>query len=222
MGVECDDGNPSNTDACLDTCKNAKCGDSFIQAGAEQCDDGNQINGDGCESNCTVCGRDAPGASSCCGNGLLDPGEQCDDSNTINGDGCNSLCQGEVNLRISKTDGPDPVVHGNTLTYLINVTNTGAGAATQVKMIDSTTPTDNFAFVSAKVTVGQGNCSYNPGTYQVTCDLSQINPGQTKTMLVKVRPRKPPSMTNSATVISAQPDSTPADNTVSGVQTTVQ
>jgi hypothetical protein len=37
---QCDDGNGDNTDACLDTCETAACGDGFVRAGLEQCDDG--------------------------------------------------------------------------------------------------------------------------------------------------------------------------------------
>ena len=73
-GEECDDGNANNTDACLDTCVDASCGDTFVQSGIEACDDGNNVNGDGCQGNCQL-----PG----CGDGMLDPGEECDDGNLI-------------------------------------------------------------------------------------------------------------------------------------------
>ncbi|MDC3962926.1 DUF4215 domain-containing protein [Polyangium jinanense] len=50
----CDDGNEINTDACLDTCVHATCGDGFVHAGVEACDDGNGIAGDGCSAQCEV------------------------------------------------------------------------------------------------------------------------------------------------------------------------
>lgn len=53
-GEECDDGNDSNTDACLDTCVAASCGDGFVQGGVEECDDGNLDPGDGCDAGCAV------------------------------------------------------------------------------------------------------------------------------------------------------------------------
>ncbi|MBI5487329.1 MAG: hypothetical protein HY905_08355 [Deltaproteobacteria bacterium] len=37
-GEECDDGNADNTDACLTSCVNATCGDTYIHAGVEDCD----------------------------------------------------------------------------------------------------------------------------------------------------------------------------------------
>lgn len=45
-------------------------------------------------------GSDSPvlpsdGATSLCGNGIIDPGETCDDGNTKQGDGCSSTCQVE-------------------------------------------------------------------------------------------------------------------------------
>ncbi len=85
---QCDDGNTSNRDACLNNCTNAVCGDGYVRTGVEQCDDGNTRNGDGCSSTC----QNEPPV---CGNGRVESGEQCDDGNTRNGDGCSSTCQNE-------------------------------------------------------------------------------------------------------------------------------
>jgi cysteine-rich repeat protein len=51
---ECDDGNTLSTDSCLNTCKKASCGDSFVQTDVETCDDGNATDGDGCTSTCQI------------------------------------------------------------------------------------------------------------------------------------------------------------------------
>jgi cysteine-rich repeat protein len=51
-GEECDDGNKDNTDACLNNCKLAFCGDGHVQKGVEQCDDGNQDGNDACSITC--------------------------------------------------------------------------------------------------------------------------------------------------------------------------
>lgn len=37
-GEECDDGNDDNSDACLDNCRSATCGDGYIHIGGEDCD----------------------------------------------------------------------------------------------------------------------------------------------------------------------------------------
>ena len=77
-GEECDDGNEDNTDACLDTCKDAECGDGFIRAGVEACDDAGESAT--CDADCTPAE---------CGDGTLNEiaGEKCDDGGTVDGDG---------------------------------------------------------------------------------------------------------------------------------------
>jgi cysteine-rich repeat protein len=82
-GEECDDGNTSNTDACLNTCENASCGDGFVQAGVEDCDDGNTSNTDSCTNACE---------NATCGDGFVQGSEQCDDGNGIDTDGCTNAC----------------------------------------------------------------------------------------------------------------------------------
>jgi cysteine-rich repeat protein len=86
---ECDDGNASNDDACLNTCIATFCGDGFLQPSfGEQCDDGNFVNGDGCDAACF----DEGGNN--CGDGIVDAaeGEECDDGNNTNFDGCATNC----------------------------------------------------------------------------------------------------------------------------------
>jgi len=52
-GEPCDDGNPTEGDACDSNCTVPACGNAIL-AGAEACDDGNSTNGDGCDSSCVV------------------------------------------------------------------------------------------------------------------------------------------------------------------------
>ncbi len=59
-GEQCDDGNNSNNDSCLNSCQSARCGDGFLNSNAEQCDDGNAIDGDGCSSTCEVENKSTP------------------------------------------------------------------------------------------------------------------------------------------------------------------
>ncbi|MBL9105620.1 MAG: DUF4215 domain-containing protein [Myxococcales bacterium] len=81
-----DFGNLSNQDACLATCKLAKCGDTFVQANVEQCDDGNQSNVDACTNACK---------NAACGDMFVQPSnaEQCDDGNVSNVDACTNACK---------------------------------------------------------------------------------------------------------------------------------
>ncbi len=54
-GEECDDGNTDDTDACLSTCRWARCGDGHVRASVEECDDGNTDDADACPSTCVLC-----------------------------------------------------------------------------------------------------------------------------------------------------------------------
>ena len=115
-GERCDDGNQLNTDACLNTCVAASCGDGYLQTGKEECDDGNQINTDACSNACKAarCGdgivqgteecddgatdNGGPCLMTCkrakCGDGFVQRGvETCDDGNTINTDACSNTCK---------------------------------------------------------------------------------------------------------------------------------
>jgi cysteine-rich repeat protein len=97
-GEACDDGNSSDSDACLANCTLASCGDGFMRGdleegseGFEGCDDGNTVDQDACRNSCRIAR---------CGDGVLrtdieqgQPGhEQCDDGNANNRDGCTLSC----------------------------------------------------------------------------------------------------------------------------------
>lgn len=87
---QCDDGNDSNADACLNSCLTPYCGDTFLRSGVEQCEPPGQGT---CADNCTLAtgiGRSftesepeppkRQGPPPSCGNGILQPdkGEKCD------------------------------------------------------------------------------------------------------------------------------------------------
>ncbi|MEE2758167.1 MAG: DUF4215 domain-containing protein [Myxococcota bacterium] len=81
---ECDDGNSVETDACLNNCLRARCGDGIVHADNELCDDGNQNDGDECRNNCSPAS---------CGDGVVQVGvEECDDGNQSDTDSCLPTC----------------------------------------------------------------------------------------------------------------------------------
>ena len=118
-GEACDDGNAVQTDACLNSCEVARCGDGFKSRGVEACDDGNELQTDACLNDCqaAACGDGFvhEGVEECddqnrndsdlcisncrdarCGDGFILAGsEDCDDGNVENGDGCDDQCGNE-------------------------------------------------------------------------------------------------------------------------------
>jgi cysteine-rich repeat protein len=101
-GGDCDDGNLSNADACLNTCLPASCGDDYVWAGVEECDDAN--------SSTTDAGIDCVAAS--CGDGFVRRDvELCDDGNDVDDDLCGSDCT----RRCDAADFPGAVAAGTFL-----------------------------------------------------------------------------------------------------------
>ncbi|MCU0659860.1 MAG: DUF4215 domain-containing protein [Polyangiaceae bacterium] len=85
---ECDDGNASNSDACINSCQAAKCGDGFTRVGVEECDDGDSSNSDSCTTECKAAK---------CGDGFVRSGvEECDDGNEVSTDACVAGCKNAV------------------------------------------------------------------------------------------------------------------------------
>lgn len=110
-----------------------------------------------------------------------------------------------ADLSIVKTDSPDPVSQGATLTYTIAVTNSGPSTATGVTVVDNLPA--GVTFVSST----NPGCVHSNGT--VTCALGTLSNGNTTTFQIAVTAGAPGTVTNSATVSAAQADSNPADNT---------
>jgi uncharacterized repeat protein (TIGR01451 family) len=118
---------------------------------------------------------------------------------------------GSADLRITKTDSPDPVQIGSTLTYTVKVENLGPLEATGVVVTD-TLPKD-VDFVSASATAGQ--CTQH--TRKVSCDLGSvaaggINYGSPPSVTLSVIPRKAGTITNTASVKGDQKDPVAKNN----------
>ncbi len=114
-----------------------------------------------------------------------------------------------TDLKITKTDSPDPVRVGSPLTYTITVENRGPLAATGVTVTDSLPQSVDFL-------------SASPGCTQkgrkVTCNFGNIafggvNYGAASTVTIAVIPRKAGTVTNSASVKGDQKDNVSANDT---------
>ena len=113
-----------------------------------------------------------------------------------------------TDLRIAKSDGPDPVVAGETLTYSLRITNAGPAPASNVQVVDALP--DAVTLVS--VTASQGLC--NNG---ITCDLGDLAVGAAAvvTIVVTVDSDATVTFANQAQVSAANPEINPADNSAS-------
>lgn len=85
-GEDCDDGDDDNSDACVEGCQAASCGDGFVQVSVEECDDGQDgDNSDECLDTCK---------KARCGDGAAWAGnEDCDDGNGVQNDTCTNSCK---------------------------------------------------------------------------------------------------------------------------------
>jgi len=123
-----------------------------------------------------------------------------------------------VDLSITKTDSPDPVLVNGTLTYTLTVTNpaTGSGPATGGVVTD-TLPA-GVTFQSANST--QGACVEASGV--VTCTVGAMAIGSTATITIVVTaPATPGSITNTARVAAAETDTDPSDNVATATTTVI-
>ena len=118
----------------------------------------------------------------------------------------------QANLSITKTDSPDPVLAGESLTYTMTVTNFGPSDANGVVVTD-TLP----AGVSSPVTSG---CSEDPNG-GASCTLGAIAAGTSKmyTLTVTVDSSTTGSITNMASVAGAETDPISTNDSVSATTT---
>ncbi len=119
-----------------------------------------------------------------------------------------------ANLSITKTDSPDPVNAGGTLTYTITVSNAGPSTATNVTVTD-TLPA-GVSYVSAS---GTGwTCSQASGV--VTCTRASLAVGTAPAITITVTaPASGGSITNTASVTGNETDPNTSNNSASASTT---
>lgn len=127
------------------------------------------------------------------------------------GAGAAKVPPGSADLGIAKSDGPDPVSTGSTLTYTVQVQNLGPASAKGVTVTDKLPK--SVELVSATATSGQ--CTHSRS--KVTCDLGElpaptIDYGSPPTVTIAVIPRKVGTIRNTASVKGDQKDPVASNN----------
>jgi uncharacterized repeat protein (TIGR01451 family) len=119
----------------------------------------------------------------------------------------------QADLKLTKSDSPDPVTVGDVLTYTIEVENLGPAAATTVTVTDNLPSTVDFVSAS-------NGCTLKG--HRVTCavgNLAANGGGAKQTLTIRVRPKKADTISNTATAASAETDPQAANS--SDTETTV-
>jgi uncharacterized repeat protein (TIGR01451 family) len=143
-------------------------------------------------------------------------------SATPDPDPSNNLAVGRVSfrssadLRLQKSDAPDPVIAGTNLTYAMTVTNNGPSSAPNVVVRDALPA--QVSFVSAAPSQGSCQAGVVPGdpAKPLTCNLGPIanGAGATLTVIVRVNSDVPAGtiLVNNADVSSDAADPNTGDN----------
>jgi uncharacterized repeat protein (TIGR01451 family) len=118
-----------------------------------------------------------------------------------------------ADLRVTKTDSPDPVAEGQTLTYRVVVKNDGPSNAASVSLSDPL-PVARVTYISYAA-VPQGTCTW--ASPNLNCNLGTIVSGNAITVTVTttaklVGDNSPKTASNSATATSATTDPNSANN----------
>ncbi|WP_144118564.1 lamin tail domain-containing protein [Catellatospora sichuanensis] len=124
--------------------------------------------------------------------------------------------QPSANLAITKTDFPDPVVPGATLTYTISVGNSGPDAAQSVVMRDEIPANTTFVSFTAAAGWALGTVPPVGGTGEVTATRAVVaagDPVAVFTLVVKVDATATGRISNRSSITSATSDPDVMNNT---------
>jgi uncharacterized repeat protein (TIGR01451 family) len=124
-----------------------------------------------------------------------------------------------ADLAVTKTDAPDPVLVGSPLTYTIQVSNLGPQEASGVTLTDRLPSHADLV----SVTPSQGTCQEKGG--RVICALGGMDADpvvggdHSVRVLIVVRPTKARSLSNTASVESAENDPVRANDSATATTT---
>jgi uncharacterized repeat protein (TIGR01451 family) len=107
-------------------------------------------------------------------------------SNNIDPNGANNVSTvtttvtSAATIEVNKSDSPDPVIAGNTVTYKIVVTNSGPSAVSGLMVKDTIAGLANLTYVSAS----GASCVVDASVPGVVCDAGNLGVGEVRTILV--------------------------------------
>ena len=133
-------------------------------------------------------------------------GDQADPDGADNSDSEDTTVRPLSDLSITKSDDPDPVFVGHTLTYTLDVRNDGPSTATGVGVTDNLPSGTSYQ----SATASQGSCSEAGGT--VSCSLGTLASGGSASVEIEVTANADGTITNSASVDGDQADPDGANN----------
>jgi uncharacterized repeat protein (TIGR01451 family) len=142
-------------------------------------------------------------------------------SNTFDNNSSNNLAHLETpvsvqsSLAVAIAATPNPVTAGTPLSYQITVSNGGPSTATAITLSDPLP-----AGVTFSSTGGVGTCGYQTNTNTVTCQLPNLDPGQSEVMFIYTNVK--PSAIAGPMTDSATAAGTGSPNATGSVTTTVQ
>jgi hypothetical protein len=130
--------------------------------------------------------------------------------------GCLDLTSADLSIR--KSDSPDPVITGSDVTYTITVTNNGAANAQSVVVTDNLP--SSVSFVSCAANNG-GICGGSGNDRTITFTSVASGSSATITLVVTANGAAGSTISNTATVSSATPDTNEGNNSATAI-TSVQ
>ncbi|NNE36577.1 MAG: DUF11 domain-containing protein, partial [Rhodothermales bacterium] len=111
-----------------------------------------------------------------------------------------------ADLSVTKSDSPDPVVVGGTITYTIVVTNNGPDDATNVVVGDAMSAEASFTGIATT----QGSCVLNANDF--SCDLGDIANGGSVTITATAQALAEGVVVNEVRTSGDEPDSDTGNN----------
>jgi uncharacterized repeat protein (TIGR01451 family) len=85
-----------------------------------------------------------------------------------------------ADVRVTKTDSPDPVIAGEELFYTVTVTNDGPDKASGIVVLDDLP--DEVVYLE-----DNGGCTYDALTHRLTCAVGDLDSGESFSFTIKTR-----------------------------------